>query len=214
MSMIEQFATQPLIICVLTNNCNQKCKYCSESAGCGDIHMLPYEMIDNLLKDIYDVSEDAIVSFIGGEATIWPEFYKLLGGKNFRNIKYKSLYTNATAISERNLLNIKNAGFFEVRVSVDSDRKEDHDMLRGEGTFERAVSFIKRMIENNIPVTVGTVLQKSNTARLNYIVDFLKTLDVQMIHFFPLYLKGRGKSQSELELDESDKTSISTTANF
>lgn len=77
--MIDQFATRLLVICVLTDDCNQTCKYCSENAGLGNTKMLPYEMVDNLLKDIYEVSKEAIISFIGGEVTIWPRFYELLG---------------------------------------------------------------------------------------------------------------------------------------
>lgn len=97
--MIDQFATRLLVICVLTDDCNQVCKYCSENAGVGNAKILPYEMVDNLLKDIYEVSKEAIVSFIGGEATIWPRFYDMLGEESFRKFKYKSLYTNATALS-------------------------------------------------------------------------------------------------------------------
>lgn len=206
--MIDQFATRLLVICVLTNNCNQTCKYCSESAGSGNVKMLSYEMVDSLLTDIYKVSNESIISFIGGEATTWPGLYEILEEESFRKIKYKSLYTNATAISEENVLAIRDACFFEVRVSLDSDRKEEHDALRGKGTFDKAVAYIKMMVKNNIPVTVGTVLQKSNISRLNNLVDYLKTLDIKMIHFFPLYLKGRGKSQIQLEIDEADKAFI------
>ena len=52
--MIDQFATRLLVICVLTDDCNQTCKYCSENAGLGNAKMLPYEIVDNLLKDIYE----------------------------------------------------------------------------------------------------------------------------------------------------------------
>lgn len=206
--MIDQFATRLLVICVLTDGCNQLCKYCSENAGLGKTTMLSYETVDNLLKDVYGVSEDAIISFIGGEATIWPGFYKILGEDSFKKYKYKSLYTNATAIPEKNVLDIKNAGFFEVRVSIDSDRKKEHDAFRGEGTFDKAVACIKTMIENNIPVTAGTVLQKSNVNRLDNLIAFLKKLNVKMIHFFPLYLKGRGESQKMLGIDETDQAMI------
>lgn len=170
--------------------------------------MLPYEMVDNLLKDIYEVSKEAIISFIGGEVTIWPRFYELLGEENFKKFQYKSLYTNATALSEKNVLDIKAANFFEVRVSVDSDRKQEHDAFRGKGTFDKAVSYINMMSQNDIPVTVGTVLQKSNLSRLDSLINFLKKLDVKMIHFFPLYLKGRGKSQMKLGIDETDRLII------
>lgn len=64
------------------------------------------------------------------------------------------------------------------------------------------------MSQNDIPVTVGTVLQKSNLSRLDSLINFLKKLDVKMIHFFPLYLKGRGKSQMKLGIDETDRLII------
>ena len=80
--------------------------------------------------------------------------------------------------------------------------------FRGKGTFDKAVSYINMMSQNDIPVTVGTVLQKSNLSRLDSLINFLKKLDVKMIHFFPLYLKGRGKSQMKLGIDETDRLII------
>lgn len=82
------------------------------------------------------------------------------------------------------------------------------DAFRGKGTFDKAVSYINMMSQNDIPVTVGTVLQKSNLSRLDSLINFLKKLDVKMIHFFPLYLKGRGKSQMKLGIDETDRLII------
>ena len=96
--MIDQFATRLLVICVLTDDCNQTCKYCSENAGLGNTKMLPYEMVDNLLKDIYEVSKEAIISFIGGEVTIWPRFYELLGEENFNSRNAPILGNPITAV--------------------------------------------------------------------------------------------------------------------
>ncbi|MBR4411737.1 MAG: radical SAM protein [Firmicutes bacterium] len=206
--MTNLFAERLLVICMLTNDCNQACKYCSESAGCGNAEMLPYEVVDQLLKDIYSISKESIISFIGGEATIWPGFYDILKAESFEKISLRSLYTNATAISGEHIDSIRDAGFFEVRVSLDSDRQEEHDASRGAGTFHKAVSNIGLMVENDIPVTAGTVLSKSNLNRLEGLIDYFKSLNLKMIHFFPLYMKGRGGSQKSLELSTEDREYI------
>lgn len=206
--MINKFADRLLVICMLTNDCNQACRYCSENAGNGSIKMLTREIVENLMDDMRYISEESIISFIGGEATIWPEFFDMLRGENFQKMKLKTLYTNATAISTEDIELIKSAGFYEVRVSIDSDRKEEHDDLRGAGTFERAVEMVKQMVRQELPVTVGTVLRKSNIDRFDRTIDFFRELRVQIAHFFPLYMKGRGDSQKKHELDESDKTDI------
>lgn len=206
--MINKLADRLLVICMLTNDCNQACRYCSENAGHCNVKMLTREMVENLMEDMSSISEESIISFIGGEATIWPGFFDVLCGENFRKIKLKTLYTNATAISTENIAAIKNAGFYEVRVSIDSDRKEEHDDFRGAGTFESTIDMIKQMVSQSLPVTVGTVLKKSNIGRFERMIEFFRELGVQMVHFFPLYMKGRGESQKKYELDESDKKNI------
>lgn len=206
--MIEKLASRILIICTVTNTCNQTCKHCVTGADTKNRKELNYEVIQSLLVTLKKMDQDFMISFVGGEATVWSHFFPMIQQKEFQNIPFKMLYTNATAITSGDIDLIREAGFFEVRVSIDSDRKEEHDDLRGEGTFDRTITCVRDMIRKGISVTSATVMKKNNIGRLDDIIAFAKELGISVMHFLPFYMSGRGILQKTLAVDEQDKAFI------
>ena len=192
-----KLSNRTLVMCVVTNNCNQACKHCVEGSNPGSKNQLEFEVVNKLFEDINDVLPDSMVSLVGGEATIWPGFFDLIETDAFRKIGFKMLYTNATHLSNSDIIRIKDAGFFEVRVSIDSDRDIEHDDLRGKGTFERMNIAVDDMLAIGVPVTAATVLKKNNIVRIEEIIEYLRMKGIKYVHLLPFYYKGRGKLQSE-----------------
>lgn len=196
------FSSRLFVLCKLTNDCNQHCKHCVTDAKNGGITNLSAEVFESLLEDIIAIDKEAVLSLIGGEATVWPYFYDFLNHDLFRSLPNKKLNTNATAMNDDQLIFIANAGFFEVRISMDSDRALEHDLLRGTGTFDKTIHSVKYLTSLGAPVTCGTVISKLNYSRTMQLIALLKELGVGVIHFFPYAEKGRGLHQSDLALDQ------------
>ncbi len=191
-------------MCVITNDCNQACKHCVAGSAIGSKEHLKYEALKQLLEDVSKIADDSIVSFVGGEATIWPGFFDIIEEEPFKTIKNKMLYTNATALSSSKIQKIKAANFYEVRISVDSDRKFEHDDLRGDGSFDSMKRALKEMVGVGIPVTAASVLKKNNSIRINEMLTFMKNSGIRYVHLLPFYYSGRGEYQREIALDATD----------
>lgn len=200
--MINKFPSRILVMCTVTNDCNQVCKHCVTNArSCRK--ELELRIIEEMISDLKLLGVEHLVSFVGGEATIWSGFFSMLGSEWFASIKNKMLYTNATALDDEKINKICESNFFEVRVSVDSDKKEEHDDLRGNGTFEKTISTMQKMIEKDIPVTTATVIKKNNIDKLDKIITFLKEKGVCSIHLLPFFLNGRGELQKKYVCEEA-----------
>lgn len=199
--MIDIISSRILVMCNVTNDCNQTCIHCLADAKCGIKTELKYEHIKRLITSLNQINQDFTISFVGGEATIWSDFYKMLDSNIFKDITWKMLYTNATALNDARISAIKEANFYEVRVSVDSDRKEEHDDLRGLGTFDRTLKSIKMMVEVGVPVSVAAVLKQNNVDRIPKLVSFMKSVGVKIMHLVPLYMTGRGILAKEYAID-------------
>lgn len=199
-----KLSSRLLVMCVVTNDCNQVCKHCVVGAKQDSKEQLDFSMVDQLLKDICELTDDSLVSFVGGEATVWPYFFDILDSKSFQKIKFKMLYTNATALSLAKIQKIKTADFYEVRISIDSDRKDEHDDLRGEGSFEIMETALKEMINSGIPVTAASVLKKNNIVRIDELLRYLRNNGVQYVHLLPFYYNGRGEYQRKYAIDAAE----------
>ena len=212
--MIDKLSSRILIMCNVTNDCNQMCEHCVSSAKQEKRIELKYELIEKLIDSLNRMSQDFMITFVGGEATVWSDFFKMLDNETFIKVKDKMLYTNATAINDEKIKKIRDANFYEVRVSIDSDRKNEHDDLRGAGMFERTIKSVKKMIDIGVPVTAATVLKKNNVDRLDEIAKFMRNIGIQIMHLIPFYLSGRGMLAKEYSINEEDKEKlIATLAN-
>ena len=189
---------------MITNKCNQSCAHCVSNSYGQYSEELEYDALINALVSINNNLRDFAITLVGGEATIWPRFYDLLKSSEFRGIKNKMLYTNATALNDERIIAIRDAGFYEVRVSIDSDRKDEHDDLRGNGTFDKTLDAVQKMISAGIPVSSATVLKKSNVKRIGDIVQLMKSLGIKMMHLIPLYFNGRGFIAKDCALTPDD----------
>ncbi len=107
----------------------------------------------------------------GGEPLLYSHFDKL--NKHIRGKKYrKILVTNGTLINSKL---IKSLNFDEVQVSLDGLEKA-HDILRGKGTFKKAMAGIKSLSEENYPFSIATVLHRDNLSELSNLASLVKEL--------------------------------------
>ena len=155
----------PLVNTIIIHyGCNLRCKHCSifnndiETVGKSK---LSYEEIENDLKLQFNKGA-RIAYFEGGEPTMWSDDGHDLGDliKTAKNIGYNNIgYTT----------NGMNRFFTEsdvISVSLDGP-KEIHDMIRGEGVFDKLMENISAT-EFDGSIYANVVLQKDN---IEYIAE-------------------------------------------
>ncbi len=132
--------------------CNLECSHCfiSCSPHNNKFAFMDYELVAKTLEESkrYEVKE---FYFTGGEPFLNRDIVRILS----KTIEYgpATVLTNATVLKEEWLWELKDVvekaeHALEFRVSIDGPNPELNDPIRGEGTFERAMSGVRLLVEN------------------------------------------------------------------
>jgi len=150
--------------------CNLRCKHCSiYSSGIEEMgkNKLSYkEIVDDLNFQFKNGAK--IAYFEGGETTMWSDEGKDLGDliKAAKDIGYNNVgYTT-------NGMNKFFTGSDVISVSLDGP-KEIHDMIRGEGVFDKLMENISAA-EFSGAIYANVVLQKDNIGHIEEIANVVK----------------------------------------
>jgi radical SAM protein with 4Fe4S-binding SPASM domain len=174
----------------LLHDCNLRCRHCYIGAP------RPAAL---LLEDAVALAREfssfgglrLMVS--GGEPLLYPrlrEFVERTEGLGVRRI----LLTNGTLITREN---IGWLGFEQIQFSLDGWRS-GHEMLRGEGSFDRVLAGIALAREEGIPVSLATMIHRGNLDEFHELHRFAKEIDAVEWGVDALCIAGRLQADSEL----------------
>ena len=145
--------------------CNLRCTHCFVSCGPGDERhalMTRKEVRGRVAEGLrLGVKE---FYFTGGEPFLHPEMIEILADTIASGPC--TVLTNGTLFTRPRLEGLRRLTdssryTLEIRVSLDGWRAEDHDRIRGAGSFERAVTGLARLAEYEL-LPLVTVTQNSD----------------------------------------------------
>lgn len=174
---------------ILTNKCNMHCKYCYTEANkhLGERELTGIEWI-NLFNTIKIPSRYMVqnISFTGGEPTLHPNFIEILDAISG---EYKiEISSNGLEISDElidTLFHYEGLNFFNV--SIDSCNKEEDEIMRGTGTYQKRFENIEKIYENDIPLCFGVVASHININSLKETTEyFLEKFPGTSIKYIPI----------------------------
>ncbi len=150
----------------LTDRCTLRCRHCFIGHQTGTD--LPYAAVLRLAGEFVELQGlRFIVS--GGEPLLHRDFWRLnerLSGYPFRSI----LLTNGSLLDRAAARALR---FHEVQVSLDGPQ-DAHDLLRGSGSFRRAVAALRNLAEAGVPISVATVVFAGNLERFDELAAILR----------------------------------------
>ena len=164
---------EPLI---LTWNCNLLCRHCRP--------YLPQEgtlSIDDVKKHLDRLAKNGILflHLTGGEPLVHKDFWKISSHaqkKKFALI----LHTNGTLITPEIGKKLKSLNFLRVFVTVLGGNRQTHDYLTGvEGSFERTISGMRILKENDLDVILSTTQLKENQEEIPQMREMAENLGVK-----------------------------------
>lgn len=182
-------------------DCNLKCSYCvarsspnapRRALGLANVKRLVDEAVALGFSDIF---------FTGGEPFILNDIYDMLA--------YSSAHVRTTVLTNTMLLrgarldklcDIANDNLI-VQASLDGGRPERHDAYRGKGSWEKTVEGIRLLQERGFRVRLGTTETPANSAHLDELCKFHRTLGIPDQDHFVRPLAKRGYSKEGLELN-------------
>ncbi len=168
------------IFAELTDKCNLKCKHCYGSFGYKNSNELDLEdlklLVDNAaLNGVYQFD------LTGGEPFIYPCIEELLCHLYNAGMLVR-IFTNLTIFGKKQLDMILKYGVKNIITSIDSSRKRIHEEFRGQiGCFDKTVNSINILKENNVDVTINTMIGNHNKDHVDEIVKFIEEMEVKSV---------------------------------
>ncbi len=152
----EQSAVPSLryLLLSITNKCNLACRHCYLEKWNKEIEIDMFERAVSQFENMGGLK----LMITGGEPLLHSEFWKLmevLASYELRTV----ILSNGTLIGKEQAEELS-AYVDEVQISIDGIRA--HDLLRGRGTYDKAMHGISNLQSFNIPVSIATMVHRYN----------------------------------------------------
>ncbi len=189
-----------------TMSCNLRCRHCLVDAGKG----LKKELTNDEFKRVVDEAVKLGVKrfyITGGEPFIKDGVFDLIRYITKTKRRELIVLSNATMFDDKNIAALKKlvSPKLLLQVSLEGPNAEIHDKLRGEGSFDKAVEGIKKLISIGITPIVSTAISKLNEKEIAKTSRFLSKLGIQEHNVLWMHAKGRGANNlSELYVPSDD----------
>lgn len=155
----------------LTRRCNLACRHCYLGKP------RPEEIaLDEALAVTSEFEEMGGLRLLisGGEPLLYPHLREFIEQTDRLNIR-RVLLTNGTLITPRNAqwLQVE-----EIQFSLDG-WLSGHDMLRGEGAFDRVMAGIRAARGEGIPVSIATMIHGGNLREFDLLRRFTEEIEAR-----------------------------------
>lgn len=167
----------------LTNACNLRCEWCTDSELMKTGATMKYENVISLI-DEFAANGTGITFEGGGEPTLYKDFSRVVDYAYERGVDL-GLITNGTVDISKDLYKFK-----WVRVSLDSCDKEQYLKEKGRDQFDKVIENLKTFSKNRNPEKtfcgVGYVITRRNMEKIDRIIEILDEAGVDYIYFRPV----------------------------
>ncbi len=186
----------------ITRMCNLRCKHCYASAG----KRHPREFSFNKIKDTVDELDElgtVMIAIAGGEPFMRKDLADIVSYIKGKGIEV-FLNTNGTLITKDRIERLINVGLRHIEISIDG-LEEDHDFIRGEGTFKAALRGFEICKEMGLEVGIMSTLFKHNFHKVSELIDFFYNKRAVGVGFLRFITSGRGKQNRDLCLEPEER---------
>lgn len=157
-----------------------KCKHCygKESFQKAAKNELKTEEIQGL---IYQMEELNITRCFlsGGEIFLRKDLPNIIQCISENKIHLAGIFTNGTIFRQDVMNALHNTGMLTVfLISLDSHIEKINDFMRGDGCYQKTLSFIEKIKSAGYPITINTMVIKQNVKHLIAMRSFLEKLDI------------------------------------
>jgi len=181
----------------LTKACNLRCRHCSVSGGERAVNELTSIETKRLIESLSRMGAHYIV-LTGGEPLLCRDIVAHV--RHARALGLKVLLdTNGTLMTQQLARKLKRAGLGMVQVSIEGSEKT-HELIRGEGSFERALTGAENAIQAGMPVGINFTVSRLNRDELKAVAEIARSIGARSLSLERFVAVGRGKGMREKTL--------------
>ncbi len=166
----------------ITMRCPNKCIHC----GAADIIADPELSLDEVNRVIDESIElgSYLISFDGGEPMLRHDLADMVRHVD-KSRAIATSFSSGYGLTPKKAEELKAAGLYAVRISIDSPRKEEHERVRGRaGSYDDAMNGIDNALAAGILTDMFVVVSPDNIDELE---DFYTLAENKGMHEMSLY---------------------------
>jgi len=183
----------------ITKRCNLNCLHCISGKEHCDRELTTEES----LKAISCIARlgGKNLRLTGGEPLMRKDLGLIIKEANSLNLDV-DLITNGTMLNDGFL---KKHGSFirHMAISIDG-QKEVHDRLRGNGSYKKAMTAVKRVLDLGINLSVYITVHSLNENSLDLLIDGLISMGVSNFHLNEINMEGNASQNLFLRPQQTD----------
>ncbi len=181
----------------ITKKCNLTCRHCYLGAS-GNAHIEP-GMFEKAVSQFEDMGGLKLM-ISGGEPLLHPEFWKLMDVLTSCELRIV-LLSNGTLVDKKTARKLSGC-VHEVQVSIDGI--SSHDLLRGSGSYDKAMRGISNLKSCGIQVSIATMIHRYNAAEFGEMQKLFSDLEVVSWNVDVPCIAGNLKENKNYVLDARD----------
>jgi MoaA/NifB/PqqE/SkfB family radical SAM enzyme len=186
----------------ITSSCPNNCIHCSAS-GMQSESELQLEEIKSVIDQALELG-CYLITFDGGEPLFRRDLEAMIKHVD-REKAVAAAFASGFGLSLERAKQLKEAGLYVVRVSLDSPYKEVHDRIRGrKGVFEDALEGIQNALEAGLLVDLFVVVSPYNIQDLEAFYELGSSLGVHELSLYEIVAVGRWLSHEAEVLTDRD----------
>ncbi len=182
---------------ITTNlSCPLRCKHCLVNGGKEPVKPMTTREIEKLVDDAVALGVKRIY-FTGGEPFMRKDLFDLIQYVVAR--AQLVILTSGVFLTQEKVAKLKalGNGNLLIQVSLEGPDAETNDVIRGKGSFNKAVQSIKWLVEAGLPPIVTTTITGLNHQRVTETTQFLASFGVVDHHVLWLHRRGRTRENSD-----------------
>jgi len=156
---------------LVTYRCNLSCAHCY--LGEASNTDFPAALLRPLLEQ-FSHMQGLRILVSGGEPTLYPHFQRL--NDMLRDFPIRAvLLSNGLTLDDKASSSLR---FHEVQISLDG-LEQGHDMIRGKGSFEKAMRAMHAVLNAGLDLSVATMVHRGNLNEFKGLSELISKLEVR-----------------------------------
>ena len=185
----------------LTRRCNLHCPHCyldADTRHDNSKNELSTTEVQGLLNDVASRSNETMVVLTGGEPLLRKDLEDIIAFGVERGLAMV-VGTNGTALTDRRVRSLKQAGALGAGISIDSLDEHYHDRFRGlAGSWQKTLAGVDACRRHDLSFQIHFSITDTNAHELPAMIDFAKASGARVLNIFFLVCTGRGESMSNI----------------